>query len=248
MSARMNLLGFPIDGLTLKEVGNHVGLALGGDKPFHIVTANPEILDEATRNPRLAGIIRQADRVTADGVGILLGARILGKKLPERVTGIELADHLFQVGAKEGWTFYFLGAAPGVAEKARDRMQKVYPGLKVVGCQHGYFRPDQEDRVVEKISQARPDIILVGLGSPRQDYFIQTTKDQWPGTVLIGVGGSFDVFSGQVQRAPEIFQTLKLEWLYRIVTDPKRWKRSLALPRFVGKVVWQRLRQVLPFV
>lgn len=244
MPKSTQILGFPVDQVRLQEVGGFVRLALRQPHATHIVTANPEILDEASRNPRLADIISQADLVTADGVGILLAGRLLGDRFPERVTGIELADFLFAIGEDEGWSFYFLGASPGVTQKARNGLQKVYPGLQVRGCQHGYFKKDQEARVVADIHRTRPDIILVGLGSPRQDEFIQAHKDAFPGTVWIGVGGSFDVFSGKVQRAPDLFRRLKLEWLYRIATDPKRWKRSLALPRFVLKVLRQRIASI----
>lgn len=245
MTRQINILGQLIDSIRMWEAIGFVRQALKKEGPSHIVTANPEILDEASRNERLAKIIRDADLVTADGVGVLLSARILGESLPERVTGVELAEELFRQGAKEGWRFYFLGAAPGVAEEARQRMMVAYPGLNVIGCQDGYYPREKERRLVEAIAEAKTDILLVGLGSPRQDYFIETYKDALGASVLMGVGGSFDVFSGKVQRAPELFRALKLEWLYRIATDPKRWKRSLALPRFVLKVIGQRVLGLL---
>ncbi len=237
---RHTILGVDIDALTQQAVLNKIQDFVKEGGAHQIVTANPEILDNATRHQGLQNLIREAALVTADGHGVLLAGKILGTPFPERVTGIELVEALCKESGKRNISLYFLGAAPGVVDEAKANIEAQYPDVKIVGCHHGYFKNEGPEKVLEDIRTCAPDVLCVGMGSPFQEEFIKTYQAQLGVPVAMGVGGSFDVLSGRVERAPEIFQRLKLEWAYRIATDRKRWKRSLALPRFVGKVILQR--------
>lgn len=238
---RYDVLGVGIDAVTQAQALDQIAGFVREGGSHQVVTANPEILDNATRTPALHALIRRAALVTADGQGILLAGKILGTPFPARVTGIELAEALCRESAARDLSLYFLGSEPGVVDEACEKMRRAYPGVKICGCHHGYFRNEGPGAVIDDIKKAQPDILLVGMGSPYQEQFIAEHLEECGVPVGIGVGGSFDVLSGRVARAPEIFIRLRLEWFYRIAGDRKRWKRALALPRFVLKVVRQRL-------
>lgn len=235
------VLGVRIDAVTEKEALDRMQAFVQQGGPHQVVTANPEILDNATRTPQLKNLMNRAALVTADGQGVLLAGKILGTPFPARVTGIELAEALCRESGKRGLSLYFLGSKPGIVDEAAQKMRAQYPDVNIVGTHHGYFRDEGPQKVVADIKACQPDILLVGMGSPAQELFIRDHLAECGASVGMGVGGSFDVLSGRVERAPKIFIRLKLEWLYRIATDRKRWKRSLALPRFVLKVIAQRL-------
>ncbi|MDO4281914.1 MAG: WecB/TagA/CpsF family glycosyltransferase [Peptococcaceae bacterium] len=234
------VLGVQIDAVTEGEALDCITAFAREGGAHQVVTANPEILDNASRNASLRALINRAALVTADGQGVLLAGRILGTPFPARVTGIELAEALCKESARRDLALYFLGAEPGVVDEAAANMRAKYPGVCIVGTHHGYFRNEGPAAVIADIKQAAPDVLLVGMGSPYQEHFIDEHLAATGAKVGIGVGGSFDVLSGRVERAPEIFIRLKLEWLYRIASDRKRWKRALALPRFVIKVLRQK--------
>ena len=238
---RYDVLGVGIDAVTEAQALDMIQAFVREGGPHQVVTANPEILDNATRTPALHALINRAALVTADGQGVLLAGRILGTPFPARVTGIELAEALCRESAARGLSLYFLGAEPGVVDEAAANMRAQYPGVRIVGTHHGYFRKEGPAAVLADIKATQPDIVLVGMGSPYQEQFIDEELTRLGVPVAIGVGGSFDVLSGRVERAPEIFIRLRLEWLYRIASDRKRWKRALALPRFVLKVLRQKV-------
>ena len=238
---RYDVLGVGIDAVTEAQALDMIQAFVREGGPHQVVTANPEILDNATRTPALHALINRAALVTADGQGVLLAGRILGTPFPARVTGIELAEALCRESAARGLSLYFLGAEPGVVDEAAANMRAQYPGVRIVGTHHGYFRKEGPAAVLADIKATQPDIVLVGMGSPYQEQFIDEELTRLGVPVAIGVGGSFDVLSGRVERAPELFIRLRLEWLYRIASDRKRWKRALALPRFVLKVLRQKV-------
>lgn len=238
---RYDVLGVGIDAVTEAQALDMIQAFVREGGPHQVVTANPEILDNATRTPALHALINRAALVTADGQGVLLAGRILGTPFPARVTGIELAEALCRESAARGLSLYFLGAEPGVVDEAAANMRAQYPGVRIVGTHHGYFRKEGPAAVLADIKATQPDIVLVGMGSPYQEQFIDEELARLGVPAAIGVGGSFDVLSGRVERAPEIFIRLRLEWLYRIASDRKRWKRALALPRFVLKVLRQKV-------
>lgn len=236
---RQKILGVEIDDCTMSSALARINDFVKDGGCHHIVTANPEIVYNALHDEKLRNSINKASLVTADGNGILLAGRILGKPFPERVTGIELAEAICEVSGKYGWKLYFLGAKDGVAKGAVEKMTERYPDIQVVGYHHGYFR-DNIEPLLEDLKKTQPDILFVAMGSPYQEDFISRYQEVLGIPVAIGIGGSFDVMSGQVKRAPAFFRKAKLEWAYRIVTDPKRWKRSLTLPKFVFAVLREK--------
>ena len=207
----------------------------GAEALAQIVTINPEGIWLARNDATFAEIIEQAALVTPDGNGILWAAEQQGHRLPERVTGIDLSYRLAELAAQRGWSIYLLGAKEGVAAAAAERLRADYPGLIIKGVENGYFR-DREEQVVADIAAAEPDILLAALGMPFQEKWLYQHKQQLRCGVAVGVGGSFDVISGQVKRAPKLFQRLRLEWLWRLLADPKRWRRYLVIPRFMSAV------------
>jgi N-acetylglucosaminyldiphosphoundecaprenol N-acetyl-beta-D-mannosaminyltransferase len=206
--------------------------------PHHVVTLDSSMCVMAERDSELRQIVECAELVTPDSVGILWACRRLGYPLPERVSGVEIVERLCAASPERGYRLYFLGAAPGVAERAAARMQARYPGCHIVGARDGYFREREEIGVVREIATARPDILCVAMGIPKQEKWIARYRAVLGVPVLIGVGGTFDVFSGKVKRAPDWVQRLNLEWLYRFAHNPRKIRKVMTLPRFV----WMTLR------
>ena len=237
---RAEILGVNVDRLTMAETVERISQAVKGRSRIRVVTANPEVIYAAGRNAELKKLINSADIVTADGVGVVWAARRLGVPVAERVTGIDLLCALFPVAQAGKWRIFFLGGKPGVAEEAALRVCRDY-GEITWAARHGYFSPEEERSVIAQIEGFQPDILLAGLGSPRQEYWLE--EHSGLATVCIGVGGSFDVLAGMVLRAPENMRALHLEWLYRLWQEPRRWKRQIVLPVYVLKVFWQSLRR-----
>jgi N-acetylglucosaminyldiphosphoundecaprenol N-acetyl-beta-D-mannosaminyltransferase len=211
----------------------------------HVVTLNAEMTMQAEKDPRLARVIQQAELVIPDGSGIVFYLKLYGKTI-ERRPGIELAEALLQAFGESpnlGSVFFF-GGAPGVAEQAADYWKERSPQLAIAGVQNGYLTPVDEPKFEQLLRDLQPDVILVGLGVPRQEYWIADHRYLCPNAVWIGVGGSFDIWAGTKVRAPEFFRKHHLEWLYRLYQEPWRWRRMLALPKFAIKSILFRLRKV----
>ena len=216
------------------------GMILSGDS-HHIVTVNPEFIMTARRNEAFRDILNSADLAIPDGMGIVLASRLLGKPITERVTGVDLVEQFAQVAARKGFRFFLLGAAPGVAERAADVLKQACSGLVIAGTYSGSPRPGEEDAICLMIREARPDVLLVAFGSPKQDLWIARTRKKLNVPVSIGVGGSLDYIAGVIDRAPKWMQDVGLEWFYRLMNQPERWRRMLSLPQFAARVAIQRL-------
>jgi N-acetylglucosaminyldiphosphoundecaprenol N-acetyl-beta-D-mannosaminyltransferase len=203
-----------------------------------VITAGPEFVMQAQADPELRRMARVADLVTPDGIGIVWAARRLGRPVPERVTGVELVPDVLASAQQrhQPVRVYLLGAKPAVLERALDRLKYRYPDVKFAG-HHGYFSEREWPQILDEIRAFCPNLWLVGLGQPRQEYVIFQNLASLPPCVAIGVGGSIDVWSGTVKRAPAWMRKMHLEWLYRLVRQPSRWRRQLALPRFAWKVL-----------
>ena len=235
---RINVLGVGFDNLTMAEAVDKGVELLHSEGMHYVVTPNPEIVEICRENPEANRVINEADLVLPDGIGVIKGAAMLGTPLKERTPGIEFATHLMGRMAKEGKSLYLLGAKPGVADLAAQKLVETYPGLKIAGTHDGYFK--EEGPVVEAINAAKPDALLVCLGAPKQEYFMEEHDAQLEVPVMAGLGGSMDVLAGNVQRAPEFFQKYGLEWLYRLCKEPKRWKRMIKLPLYLwDAVIWR---------
>lgn len=229
---RVEILGLPVDLVSLEQAVARIGEMLELPGAHQVITLNPEYVVRAQGDPELVRAARESELVTADGVGIVWAVRQLTKQqLPERVTGADLVPALFERFGPRLRVF-FLGARPGVAQKAAENAMARW-GIQVVGVQDGYFK--DETPVIEAIAQARPDLLLAGMGE-RQDLFIHRNKARLGARVAIGIGGMLDVLSGEVRRVHPLFQRLGLEWLVRIAGDRKRWGRFPRLIQFVQLV------------
>lgn len=234
---RINLLGANIDALNMEETVERVAGFIRGGRPQRIITLNPEFLYRAQFENQLMELAKRADLVTPDGVGIVWACRVAGRPVPERVTGIDLMLRLVERAAAEGWRVYLLGAAPGVAEEAAERLGLKHPGLQVVGVHHGYFQGNEENEVAVEIKKAKPDLLFVALGAPKQERWIDRHLEETGAAAALGVGGSFDVVAGRAKRAPQWIRSLHLEWLSRLLKEPSRWRRQLVLPLFAWLVI-----------
>jgi N-acetylglucosaminyldiphosphoundecaprenol N-acetyl-beta-D-mannosaminyltransferase len=229
----VELLGVPVHRTDVAAALHRISQFIEEGVPHQVVTPDSCALVRARHDPELMRILQSADLVTPDGAGLVWMAKVMGLPLWERVSGVDLMDHICELAAEKGYSIYLLGAAPGVAALAAVRLQERHPGLTVCGVMHGYFAPDQELEVVRDIAAAKPHILFVALGVPRQEKWIRQHLDELAVPVAIGVGGSFDVLSGRVKRAPMWMQRWGLEWLWRAAREPSRLPRLLALPRFV---------------
>lgn len=244
----MKILGTRIDHVNKLQALEIATQGMDQTPPFVVVTPNSEIVVKANRNPILMDIIDNAGLVVPDGIGLVIGSKIVGQRLEERVTGIDLMDALLQYARDHQKTVFYLGGKPPIAEMAADKTREKYEGIQIIGAHHGYFKgmhtgdPDHEEEkaVVDIIAKAKPDMLFVALGAPNQELFIDRYKNQLNAKLLMGVGGSLDVISGVVQRAPEIWQKIGMEWLYRLIKEPWRIKRAGALPLFAVNVLIHR--------
>ena len=226
------------DNITMDEA---VGTAMGhiaARSRCRVVTPNAEFALEAKKNPRFLNILNTSQLVLADGISVVLASKIIGDPMQGRVTGVGFAQALAAAMAKEGKSIYLLGAKPGVAEQAAEKLLQTYPGLQIAGTHDGYFK--EEGPVIAAINAAKPDALLVCLGAPKQEYFMEDHDGDLEVPVMAGLGGSMDVLAGNVQRAPEFFQKYGLEWLYRLCKEPQRWKRMIKLPLYLwDALIWR---------
>lgn len=235
---KKQVMTITFDNITMEEA---VGTAMGhiaARSRCRVVTPNAEFALEAKKNPRFLKILNTSQLVLADGISVVLASKIIGDPMQGRVTGVGFAQALAAAMAKEGRSLYLLGAKPGVAEQAAEKLQQTYPGLKIAGTHDGYFKDAAP--VVEAINAANPDALLVCLGAPKQEYFMEDYDDALKVPVMAGLGGSMDVLAGNVKRAPEFYQKHGLEWLYRLVKEPQRWRRMIKLPLYLlDALVWK---------
>ena len=237
---RTDILGVAFDNVTMAEAVDRAMALLEREGPHLVVTPNAEIVQQARSDPEFAALIAQADLVLPDGVGVVYASRILGRPLKGRVPGVDFAGALMDRMAKSNKRLFLLGAKPGVAEEAARRLTAQHPGLTVCGVHDGYFREDAP--VVQAIREAGADVVFVCLGAPKQEKWAAAHGGETGARLLVGLGGSLDVFAGQVDRAPESWQRLGLEWLYRAIRQPSRFKRIAKLPGFLLSAVGARIQ------
>lgn len=242
-SARPSLWGVTVDNFSLDYALGRVGAWVSSrDMPRMIVTPDALAALRSRRDRRYCRIVNQASLVLPDGGGLTWALRFLGSPVQERIPGVEFMEHLCRNAASHGWPVYFLGGKPGVAELAAQKLRKKYPGLAVSGCRDGYFPSSESENICREIRNSGTSILFVALGVPKQEYWMEENMKHLSGIVGIGVGGSFDVHSGLLKRAPLRWRKLKLEWLYRTVQEPARWRRAARLPLFVLLVFLKKLR------
>ncbi len=216
---------------------------IGSDRGVYAVTPNPEIVLAARKDPELRDALRSADLILPDGVGLVWASKILGRPLYHRLPGIDFAYGLLKELAERGGSVFLLGASPGVAQLAGEKLQRAYPGLRIAGTQHGYFASRDEAALPEEIRQSGAELLFVCLGSPKQELWMKQYSAELPGVLMIGLGGALDVFSGRLRRAPQHWRKIGLEWLYRLLQEPKRFKRMIRLPEILWAAMTEKGRK-----
>ena len=238
---KLDIMGLNFDNVTMDEAIARAKELLAGDHAAYAVTPNAEMAYEALRDPELRGLLNGADLMLPDGAGVVLAAKLLKTPLKQKVAGVDFADRLLGVLAESGKTLYLLGSKPGVGELAGQKMREKHPGLRICGIADGYFK--DEDEAVGKIRASGADVLFVCLGAPKQERFMVRHRQELPVRLMIGLGGSLDAFAGTVKRAPKWMIRLNLEWLYRLLKEPKRFGRMLRLPKYLWAVVRSRRKK-----
>ncbi len=237
---KVEILGVTVDNITMEDAYDRVSDFARDGKRHVVFTPNAEIIMSAYRDSDLRYILNSSDLNVPDGIGVVLAARLYGSKIKERVTGIDLMNLICKNAPERGHKLYFLGGKPGVAEKAAENASARYDGINIVGTHDGYFDSGQEKAVIEDINGKDVDFLFVGLGAPKQENWIHE-HPEIAAKVIMGVGGSFDVLAGVVKRAPTAYRKLGLEWLYRLIKEPRRFKRMLNLPLFIITVLREKV-------
>jgi len=232
----LEILGVQVDKVNMAQALSVFEDFIEGDSCKAIFTPNPEIIYSTVENGDLRNLLNSADLAIPDGMAIIKAANTLGEKLEERVTGIDFSRAAIDICAAKGKSIYLLGAKPGVAQMAAVNLKKENNDIRVAGYCDGYFKEKSEDDVVNMINESNADFLLVALGSPKQEQFINNHKNELNVKACIGIGGSFDVWSGNIERAPEFFIKHNIEWLYRTIKEPARLKRIWKIPKFLKLV------------
>lgn len=241
---KIDVMGVRFDNVTMTEALEKAKEMLQREGADYVVTPNSEIVYESMASKELEDLLNGASLVLPDGAGVVLGAKILGTPLKEKVAGVEFADGVLGLLAETGGSVYLLGSKPGVAELAAEKMLQKHPGLTVAGMADGYFK--DEAAVVAKVNEAKPDVLFVCLGAPKQERFMMNHRQELNVKLMAGLGGSLDSFAGTVKRAPRWMIKLSLEWFYRLLKEPWRFKRMLRLPKFLWAVVLRRFKKGSP--
>lgn len=233
----MDILGVPVTPFSMAEAVDWLMERVAQNVTTQVVTANAEIIMMAQDLPAYRALLQQTDLILADGAGTVWAGRKLGYQVPERVAGFDLFLHLLEYGATHGTTFFLFGAAPGIAEAAKKKAEELYPGVKIVGTRNGYFNKEDEPAIIQQINDSGADVLFAALGAPKQEFWLQEHRDELKPALQVGLGGSFDVLAGKMERAPKWMQEASLEWLFRLYKQPSRLGRMMALPKFVIKVL-----------
>ncbi|MFE5320341.1 WecB/TagA/CpsF family glycosyltransferase [Paenibacillus sp. NPDC056579] len=241
MQQSIDVMGVSFSTLNLTETLEHLTAQAdrkeGEGELFHLITANPEIVMTSRQDAQLKQIMDAAGLVTPDGIGIVMAAKWKGTPLRERVTGFDILTGMLEIGSRKGYSFYFLGADEETSRKSVETIMARYPGVRIAGRQNGFFDKKDEDRIVREIGSAKPDFLIVAMGAPYSEKWINKYRTVLNAKITFGVGGSLDVIAGKVKRAPVVWQKLHVEWLYRLLSNPSRWRRQLVLPKFAWKVI-----------
>lgn len=238
----INILGVPVHTLTMDDSVALLDENIQQNRQTFIVTANAEIIMMCQKDKIYNQIVSEkADLVLPDGAGAVWAGRYLGYNVPERVAGFDLYNRLLALASKKGYKAYFFGGAPGVAEAARSKAEELYPGVKITGTHNGFFKEADEQEIVDAINSSGADMLFVALGAPKQEKWLIKYRAQLKPKILMGIGGSFDVLAGKMERAPKWMQEASLEWAFRLYKQPSRFMRMMALPKFVLKVIFSKM-------
>ena len=239
---RADVLGVGLNNITMSGAVEAVETLIESGKPGYIVTPNPEIICFCRRDPRIMAAVNGASLVIPDGIGVIYALKILRRPIGGRVPGVELGENILPVAVQRGYRLFIFGGKPGVAEKAAQRLTEKYAGLQICGTADGYFSDD--GAVSAQISAAAPDLLFVCLGAPQQELWMAAHVGRVNARLMIGLGGSVDIYAGEVNRAPKFWRKLNLEWFYRLLCQPRRIGRLISsLPSFLWAVCRQRRRE-----
>lgn len=243
---RINIFDLPVDALTMQETLSLIENSIDQNKPIHHVVVNAAKMVNAQKDIALHESIVNCDIINADGQAVVWAARILKQPLPERVAGIDLMEQLVKLAVVKKYKIYFLGAKEEVVKKVVDKYSLIYGKQIIAGYRNGYFSKDEETVIANEIAESKPDILFVAITSPKKEIFLNKYKDLIRAPFVMGVGGSFDVVSGLVKRAPEWMQKSGLEWLYRVYQEPRRmWKRYLITnSKFIWLLINTRIKMI----
>lgn len=237
---KTTVLGVAYDNITMAEALARGRELLAGSETAYCVTPNAEMAYEAMHDSEFCSILNGAALVLPDGAGVILGAKIVRTPLKEKVAGIDFAQNMLAVFEETGSRLYLLGSKPGIAELAAEKMLQKHPKLCICGIRDGYFQDEAE--VVQAINEAKADAVYVCLGSPKQERFMYAHRGELNARLLVGLGGTLDGIAGTVKRAPKWMIRLQLEWLYRLIKEPKRFKRMLRLPKYIFAALKTRMK------
>lgn len=241
MISSMRILGVNVNIITMDEIVHALESRLRQNLQSFVVTANAEIIMMCQQDAAYKEILNsKADFVLPDGAGAVWAGRYLGYEVVERVTGFDLWNKLLKLSVEQEWKVYFLGGMPGIAEAAKSKAESLYPGVQIVGVHDGYFKSNETEELLDEINESGAQMLFVALGAPKQERFIAEQRERLNARLLMGIGGSFDVFAGKMARAPQWMQDASLEWAFRLYKQPSRFIRMLALPKFALKVMLSR--------
>lgn len=237
---KTDIMGLQFDNITMEEALDAAKALLQGEHAARVVTPNAEIAYEALHDENMRMLLNSAELMLPDGAGVVLASKILKTPLKQKVAGVDFADGLLGVLETTGQSLYLLGSKPGIGELAAQKMMQKHPRLKIAGIADGYFQ--DEAPVIDKINASGADVLFVCLGAPKQEQFMARHQKALHVKLMAGLGGTLDSFAGTVKRAPKWMIRLNLEWLYRLIKEPKRFKRMLRLPKYLWAVVCKRIR------
>ncbi len=242
---RINILNTTIDVLTMKETIDLVEKYITTKTPLHLMGVNADKINEVNANKLMSEIVNKCGVINADGASVVLASKYLKKPLPERVAGIDLMMNLVELADQKSYKIFLLGAKEEVVKKTKEKLIQKYPKLNVVGIRNGYFKEADWEMVSEQIEKTNPDLVFVGITSPIKEYLIEYLQNKGHKEVFMGVGGSFDVISGNIPRAPLWMQKMNLEWLFRMLQEPKRlFKRYfVGNTKFINAVIHEKIRK-----
>ena len=242
MEDRVKIFGVEIDNLTLDEIAEKTKTLIdSSNKSCSLVVApNVEFIMQAQKDKEFFDILKTAKLATPDSIGVIMAGKKQKKPFKERIPGQSYLRKVFEVGEKEGWTFYLLGGEGDVPEKAKEHLETIYPNAKIVGYHEGFFKEDSEEKVIEEINSLKPNVLFVAMGAPIQEKWIYENRDKLKVDIAAGQGGTFDYEAGTIKRAPVWMQKCGIEWLWRLINEPKRIKRMVVLPVFLFKVIFSK--------
>lgn len=229
----VNIAGINIDDITMEQAVNRVYEFIDSNENHSIYTPNAEIMMEGITNKNINRVLNAADMLVADGAGVVLASKILGREVREKVSGVDLTQNLLKASSKKPIKFFLFGGKPGIAEKAHANIICDYPAAQVVGTRNGYFKEADNEEIIDKINKSGAEVLFVCLGAPQQELWIHENKDKLKVKACLGGGGTIDILAGNVKLAPDFFRNHSLEWLYRLYKEPRRFKRMLRLPKFI---------------